>query len=425
MKIRAIAALVLALCCLFTGCTVKPTGMDELLRAPRLTGEQNGVQKALASYLGEAPQLKYPSESIQGSVLSPFLMEDLDGDGNQDAAVFYISQAKGQNVHVAVLEKKPSGEWYVTQEKEGLAPAIESVATAELQPGEGRQLLVGYKGSSGEKSLAVYSYKDSTLEEILTQPYSQYQLHPFVGDDASDLIVIGSQSSGPLQIQLLTAQDGRFTLARQLDLSEHFQSCDGLYPSVGEGGSRYLVLDGHTGTGLASMILHYDSRLHQLDEFVPITQADFFSSTQRFSPLLRSMDVNGDGRIEIPCPANTDDAAALTLNQLTLVSWMDFTSEDEQEVLFGAADLEYGYFLALPRELKGKIMITSGDTPDSWQMRSLDGETLYLTVQVAAPGERNPGYYWLGNIGAQKVQAHGSAELGMSWQELKKGFFAL
>ena len=55
--------LALAAACLLSGCSMAPAGVDELLRAPQLTGEQSQVQKALTAYLGEAPQLKYPTQS--------------------------------------------------------------------------------------------------------------------------------------------------------------------------------------------------------------------------------------------------------------------------------------------------------------------------------------------------------------------------
>ncbi len=424
MKFKRIVSAALA-ACLLAGCSNQPTGVDDLLRAPQFGGSLQKVQKALTSYLGEAPQLKYPNLSIDGEAVSPFRMEDFNGDGKQDAAVFYVSAAKGQNVHMAILEQKSTGEWFVTQEKEGLAPAVESVSTAELQQDEGRQLIVGYAGSSGEKYLAVYAYGDSTLSEVLTQPYSQYQLHPLSSTEASDLVVIGPEQPAPLQLQLLTAHEGRYDLAQQLTLREEFVKCSGLYPSEGEDGSRFLILDGQTATGLASLILRYDNSQQQLENFTPTTETDLFGATQRFSSILHSADLDGDGRVEIPCQTETEGVGALTVNKLTIVSWMDFTSAREQEKRFGVADLEYGYFLALPSEMKGNILIVSGDEPDSWQVRSLDGEKLYITVRVVAPHVQGSSYVRLGNIGAQKVQARVAPGSGVTANELVGGFYVL
>lgn len=420
-------SLLLAAVCLFSGCSMAPAGVDELLRAPQLTGEQSQVQKALIAYLGETPQLKYPTQSTNGSALSPFAFGDWNGDGVTDAAVFYVSAAKGQNVHLAVLEQQ-DGAWSVTQEKEGLATAVESIATASIQATGSTQLLVGYAGVSGEKYLAVYDYRQQTLSEVLHESYSQYELRDITGSGANDLVIITSQEGEAMQLKLFTAESGRFISTQQLALSAQFTSCEGLYSSLGDDGSYYLILDGKTGGGasLASAILHYDARMRQLEEYSPVTEEDFYNATQRYSPFLKSQDMDGDGTVEIPRQIDTGGLGALTVNRLSFVAWMDYTSEYQQEKSFGVADLEYGYYVELPRILEGNVMVTDGGEPDSWQVRSLDGEQLYLTVRVVAPGVEGAGYFRLGNIGAQKVQARvGSNYTTLRPTQLTGGFLVL
>ena len=113
-------ALCLCLLLLLCGCSAGAgTGaaVEELLRAPQLSGRYSQVQKGLNAYLGESAQLKYP---VSGEEPSPFLFGDWDGDGREDAAVLYAC-SKGQNAHLAILEQNDNG-WAVTQEVEGLAP---------------------------------------------------------------------------------------------------------------------------------------------------------------------------------------------------------------------------------------------------------------------------------------------------------------
>ena len=85
--------------------------VEELLRAPRLPGDYGALQNALNEWLGESAQLKYP---MQGELLSPFLLQDLDGDGQQDAAVLYTT-AQSSNVCIAFLQKDAAGVWQVRQ----------------------------------------------------------------------------------------------------------------------------------------------------------------------------------------------------------------------------------------------------------------------------------------------------------------------
>ena len=74
-------AAALAAVCLLAGCGAAPAGVEDLLRAPQLDGQQNEVEKALIAYLGETPQMKYPTT---GENLSPFVFDDWDGDGDTD-----------------------------------------------------------------------------------------------------------------------------------------------------------------------------------------------------------------------------------------------------------------------------------------------------------------------------------------------------
>ena len=227
-------AAALAAACLLAGCSAAPAGVEDLLRAPQLDGQQNEVEKALIAYLGETPQMKYPTT---GENLSPFVFDDWDGDGTTDAAALYVSTAKGQNVHLAVLESV-NGEWVVTQEREGLSTSVESIETASLRGAEGTQLLVGYAAASGEKYLAVYSYQNETLSEVFHQSYSQYELRDISGSGGNDLVIIGPESESGLQLQMLTAQDGQFIpVMPPLAVGNQFTSCEGLYTSKGDDGS--------------------------------------------------------------------------------------------------------------------------------------------------------------------------------------------
>ena len=93
------------LCFVLCSCqTVLPANekaqVEELLRAPKLSGDYGALQTALNDWLGESAQLKYP---IQGELLSPFVLQDLDGDRQQDAAVLYTTALRS---HFAARQRR-------------------------------------------------------------------------------------------------------------------------------------------------------------------------------------------------------------------------------------------------------------------------------------------------------------------------------
>ncbi len=140
--------------------------VEELLRAPRLPGDYGACRRPERLAGGER-QLKYP---MQGELLSPFLLQDLDGDGQQDAAVLYTT-AQSTNVCIAILQKDAAELWQVRQSIEGLADTVDNVRLAQLgrrcRPAGG-----GLCRRAGRHYLAVYSYETGSSPPFWNSPMS-------------------------------------------------------------------------------------------------------------------------------------------------------------------------------------------------------------------------------------------------------------
>ena len=181
----------------------------------------------------ESAQLKYP---IQGELLSPFVLQDLDGDGQQDAAVLYTT-AQTANVCVAILQRDDAGSWQVRQSVEGLAETVENVSLAQLQDTDSCQLVVGYTAAQNDHYLAVYSYENGTVNAILEQSYEQYLVEDITGGGNEDLILMSTLEDGGVQIELLTVdRDGMFQQVAVMGLSaDKFSGCAAVAAGPGSG----------------------------------------------------------------------------------------------------------------------------------------------------------------------------------------------
>lgn len=318
------------LCLLLAGCSMpgEQVQVEELLRAPKLSGDYGDVQTALNDWLGESAQLKYP---MQGDLLSPFLLQDLDGDGRQDAAVLYTT-AQSSNVCIAILQKDDADIWHVRQNVEGLADTVESVGLAQLQPGDATQLVVGYTAAQGDHYLAVYSYTDGVLSTILEQQYQQYLVEDITGGGNQDLILMSTLEDGGVQIELLTVdKEGSFQQVAVMGLSANrFAGCASVAAGVGADGRHYLVLDGWTGisgNNLASVLLRFDEDTQQMVPADQISTEKLYTASLRNVPSLVSQDLDGDGIVEIP--TQPDEAGLLNMSQsrrMDFIVWMDYTS---------------------------------------------------------------------------------------------------
>ena len=397
------------LCLLLAGCSMRgeQVQVEELLRAPKLSGDYGDVQTALNDWLGESAQLKYP---MQGDLLSPFLLQDLDGDGRQDAAVLYTT-AQSSNVCIAILQKDDADIWHVRQNVEGLADTVESVGLAQLQPGDATQLVVGYTAAQGDHYLAVYSYTDGVLSTILEQQYQQYLVEDITGGGNQDLILMSTLEDGGVQIELLTVdKEGSFQQVAVMGLSANrFAGCASVAAGVGADGRHYLVLDGWTGisgNNLASVLLRFDEDTQQMVPADQISTEKLYTASLRNVPSLVSQDLDGDGIVEIP--TQPDEAGLLNMSQsrrMDFIVWMDYTSP-HPEKSFGLLDEETNCYIELPMEWEGNLKLTDSEQYDgAVELRTVDEDQLVMTLRLVRTTSSLKGWTRLGIVASRQMQA--------------------
>ena len=409
-KLGRLLAVCALLGLLLTGCNMpleENRQVEDLLRAPQLAGDYGALQSALNDWLGESAQLKYP---LQGELLSPFVLQDLDGDGVQDAAVFYTT-AQSTNVCIAILQKDAEGNWEVRQNLEGLADTVDTVRLARLQAGGSTQLVVGYVASRGDNYLAVYSYEDGELSAILEQSYEQYLVEDITGGGNQDLILMSTLEDGGVQIELLTVdRDGSFQQVAVMGLSaDKFSGCASVAAGVGADGKRYLVLDGWTGlsgNNLATVLLYFDEESQQMLPAEQISTSELYNASLRNVSTLVSRDLDGDGIVEIP--TQPDEAGLLNLSQsrrMDFIVWMDYTSP-EPEKSFGLLDEESSCYIELPAEWEGNLMLTdSAEVEEAVELRTVDEGKLVLTMRLVPSSESAAGWTRLGVVASRQMQA--------------------
>ena len=397
------------LCLLLAGCSMpgEQVQVEELLRAPKLSGDYGDVQTALNDWLGESAQLKYP---MQGDLLSPFLLQDLDGDGRQDAAVLYTT-AQSSNVCIAILQKDDADIWHVRQNVEGLADTVESVGLAQLQPGDATQLVVGYTAAQGDHYLAVYSYTDGVLSTILEQQYQQYLVEDITGGGNQDLILMSTLEDGGVQIELLTVdKEGSFQQVAVMGLSANrFAGCASVAAGVGADGRHYLVLDGWTGisgNNLASVLLRFDEDTQQMVPADQISTEKLYTASLRNVPSLVSQDLDGDGIVEIP--TQPDEAGLLNMSQsrrMDFIVWMDYTSPHPEKSC-GLLDEETNCYIELPMEWEGNLKLTDSEQYDgAVELRTVDEDQLVMTLRLVRTTSSLKGWTRLGIVASRQMQA--------------------
>lgn len=411
---------------------------ESLLRAPQLSGQGSAVQRALSSYLGSgvSPTLKYPAS---GDFLSPFLFGDWDGDGEQEAAVLYTAETTGANTWLALLEPVSDGGWRVSQTAEGLSGEVESITTARLRDADSLQILVGYGSAQGDRYLVVYAYSDETIQTVIKRAYTDMILADMTGGaDTEDLVLAlptDSETENPgVNLDILSYVEGEFRSAQTLAVGAGaYSGCAALHAGAGVDGKPWLVVDGQVGTAgnsVASTIVQYDGETGFLQIYNPPGVGDLSRATLRYDTSLLSMDIDGNGTIDIP--AELDDGGVISTpmdKRLRLLQWQDYTTARGGRATFGVYDSEYRFFLPLPSLLRGDVLLRSNQAGTGWMVCNAEGTTIYLELRLVSPAEDGgtPGEYErIANIGDQQLQARLVTQYpGLTMDTIRSGLVML
>lgn len=336
MKRKLIAAL-LGCALLFAGCTGPTGNVEELLAAPGTGADQSEITAVLNTTAGGTVQLKYPRS---GSYLSPFVFSDLNGDGAQEAMVFYADEQVSKNVRLAILAKADKG-WSTLCDMEGLGTDIDAVELSRFYDNGMVSMVVGYTSVNlSDKHLAVYNFKENTLVKLYDQSYSAYAITDFTGTGTEDLVIISPETQpGPIELSLVTVKSGTAATVHTITLDTRLQTCTTLLAGKAAGDGDALVMDGTTaGGGLATDVLHYqDGRLISRSFEIG---SDIVDVTAREDQALVSRDADGDGAVEAPVVLGSTRDESGEVRWLW-VAYYDFAAIDSFENNFVRQSASY------------------------------------------------------------------------------------
>ena len=159
------------LCLLLAGCSMpgEQVQVEELLRAPKLSGYYGDVQTALNDWRGGSAQRKYP---MRGDLLSPcllqYLVEDITGGGNQDLILMSTLEDGGVQIELLTVDKEGSFQQVAVM---GLS-ANRFAGCASVAAGvgaDGRHYLVldGWTGISGNNLASVLLRFDEDTQQMV------------------------------------------------------------------------------------------------------------------------------------------------------------------------------------------------------------------------------------------------------------------
>lgn len=294
MKLWKISAAA-ALCLAFGGCAVD-SSIENMLAPPIISEEQQEIYKALEKSAGKDFTLVYPRS---GAYRSAFVFRDLDGDGGDEAVVFYSRSGNDVNVRVNVIDSV-EGKWRSVYDHAGAGTTVEQVFFTDLG-GTGRvRMAIGYGYMTPtEKTLEIYSLSEGVLNTEYEGAYYKTLTLDLDNDGGEDIAALnGNNENHTASLSLITDKGKGAECIASAAMSPTVLD----YPSVIGGyigsGTPAVFADGLLGSGNLSTEIIYCIN-GELRNPALIDGSELSARTVRPQGLY-CKDIDGDGIVEIP-----------------------------------------------------------------------------------------------------------------------------
>ncbi len=374
-RLLCLFAALMALC--LCGCSIG-VNVDNMLTPPKLSVEQEQIYQALIDTTGSGISLKYPKS---GSHLSAFTVTDIDGDGMNEAIVFYEKSGvpnAGSGLRINVLDSI-DGVWKSVCDRSAEGSEIEKVIISKLGDNERMNIIVGYStANQSEKFVSVYSYDDGYLDLTFLENYALFDVGNTRESENPDLILLEPASTAEQQASAAVYQldrDGKYHeyVCRFKDSYTDFSQL--IYGKLPDG-SIALYVDAATGTatgaaGLQTEILSFDGeRLVNQLEAIGRSSKD----TVRRAALV-SRDIDKDGIPEIPVQkVFTGYESMAEAEQVMQTDWLMLGKSlvyAKHSSYYNAND---GYVFMLPRKWQNKVTVVNDAANDELRLCLYEGD---------------------------------------------------
>ncbi len=348
--------IVLRLCLCFclvlslVGCSIE-IDVDHLLKAPKLSQEQEEIYQALTAVTGSSISLKYPKS---GNFLSAFIIADIDGDGEDESLVFYQGSTDTDLLRIHVLDCI-SGKWESICERTLNAEDIEKVEIATLGESERINIIVGYSSSiDTNQYVDIFSYADSDLLMTFTQAYSYFTVGE-VGE-FMDLLLLstGDANQAPYAAVYQLDTEGLYH-EYKYHFSDGYTEYSQLLYGETEDGDTLLYIDACIGNAsVQTEILCKTS--DKLDS--ALAEGEIVQSNRAYG--LWSTDIDGDGVPEIPVQSLATEDNALPRTQ-----WLCLVDDCLVTCCDSYYSLGDGYLLCIPEQWESYVSMQYLDSNGS------------------------------------------------------------
>lgn len=358
----------LILCALLTGCFFR--SVDKLYAIPQPPGDYEALQARLSEVIELGGEYAAP---LSGEMIQAVQLQDLDGDGRQEAIAFFRISSEEKPLKIYVFRQ--TGEEYETLAViEGAGTAINAVDYVQMDEDPFKEVVVSWQMTAQVHSLAAYSIAPGQVDELIRTDYDSYQLWDLDQDNQQELVVFHTSAGDVPQAELYDYQETVFSMTGSAPLSVGaYVAPDGTTKSdyltsvqtgyLADGVPAVFATCSYGGNGsITDIFVAGEGRLENVT-LDPKTGES--GETVRFYTQVAARDINGDGIMELPQPVPvTDYRITADTVSFWLIHWRQFDAQGKARQVFTTYHNERdGWYFILPDEWGGDLTLSRSDLP--------------------------------------------------------------
>ena len=311
-KLISAIAMLMVVTVVFCSCDALTfNSAENLVRPPKLSGDDGALQAAFESAISEHGEyiLRYP---MAGAYRSAFVRYDCDGDGGDEAFVFYSLKAEEMGINMFVFDYA-DGVWTPKETTPGEGNDIYAIEFSDLNDDGICEILVGWSSmdSKSNKKLSVYSSDEAgqAMDYKVLAIESYTSMYPVDLDDDGEkeilLAFINSTSdtytteARLLKMAPAGTADYQISAVGQISLYSEITSINAI-TSGWSNGKKYVYIDEAAGNSYLTELIYWDDEKHALATAFPVDMLTVSTCPTSRSLALNCADVDKDGEVEIP-----------------------------------------------------------------------------------------------------------------------------
>ena len=179
-----------ALPVLLSGCMMTAS-VEDLYTLPQLPDEYRELSAQMDAILASGAEYAAPTA---GSNLQPVQLEDLDGDGVEEAVAFFRQNSDERPLKIYIF--RAVEDTYVQASViEGSGTAIHSIRYEDMDHDGVKEVLVSWRVSTEVQAMAAYALENLEPVMIMSAAYTRYEVIDLDSDDVMELVVLRSDET--------------------------------------------------------------------------------------------------------------------------------------------------------------------------------------------------------------------------------------